>query len=845
MNRLVIFLLFFGFQSMVIGQTPVLIKLEGTVQDFVTGQKLYGATVNVIQNESSVSRVITDIKGNYYVSAKVNPAQIVAVVVAFNGYMTKKLSFDLKTIVPKANTTNAVMLIDQLPLQLYVIRPNVDLNFTKEGYAEKFVWDQVIYKAIPDAQLKADMDKKVKDLYKIAKDKEKLKAYVASADLSVSRKEFDKAVKYYDSALVVSPTDVGIIDKKKAVQTIIDINESEAKRKKEFDKFKLEGDAAYAAKNWKLAEQQFKLADQQIPKDAYIIEKLTRIKENIELEAKNVANKAQYDKTMQAVLTLNTAKKYDEALVKLSEAMKLQPNEKEKVEAEMAKINAIKEDAATEIEVKKLLKSAGENYTQKKYDLSIELYKKADLNIAKFKKQSLIDQYSKELQNGMKKVMDWKTSQEQIYKDQLAKAKENFTKGPQFYSVAKSILNSDPMKSRQNEPSVIELKEKISKMEAYYAKRKSAYSTVKSKNNELALNELKAVQTLATSNVSSLPATELPQLQKSIDSLINLTKVATTVVTKTTPVVKEDVIVGTQLKAPGERSKGTAEQAFNDLNKTAQQKAEQPQQKIQEIKDVFDYQNHFNEIVSAIHQETTDKNVEGFKAEQTMIDRKNQEESVERQADIQKAVQKNEVAVTMRNKEQEDKQVQNAQSISNWKDAKDVSNRIEQIAADNIQEAGMAASNRVTNQESLSADKLKEKEEKDLKVQQKMKTDYEISVSKRDTENAENQDKQYVQVQKMAASKLELTNTPNNLKDEDGVLFPKNAMTEQTYTQKNAQGFVTTVIIRRVVVDNNGYGVVFEQTTKEDGVNFFTRNGQIITDYIWFNESTGANVIEK
>ena len=830
---------------MVIGQTPVLIKLEGTVQDFVTGQKLFGATVNVIQNESSVSRVITDIKGNYYVSAKVNPAQIVAVVVAFNGYMTKKLSFDLKTIVPKANTTNAVMLIDQLPLQLYVIRPNVDLNFTKEGYAEKFVWDQSIYKAIPDAQLKADMDKKVKDLYKIAKDKEKLKAYVASADLSVSRKEFDKAVKYYDSALVVSPTDVGIIDKKKAVQTIIDINESEAKRKKEFDKFKLEGDAAYAAKNWKLAEQQFKLADQQIPKDAYIIEKLTRIKENIELEAKNVANKAQYDKTMQAVLTLNTAKKYDEALVKLSEAMKLQPNEKEKVEAEMAKINAIKEDAATEIEVKKLLKSAGENYTQKKYDLSIELYKKADLNIAKFKKQSLIDQYSKELQNGMKKVMDWKTSQEQIYKDQLAKAKENFTKGPQFYSVAKSILNSDPMKSRQNEPSVIELKEKISKMEAYYAKRKSAYSTVKSKNNELALNELKAVQTLATSNVSSLPATELPQLQKSIDSLINLTKVATTVVTKTTPVVKEDVIVGTQLKAPGERSKGTAEQAFNDLNKTAQQKAEQPQQKIQEIKDVFDYQNHFNEIVSAIHQETTDKNVEGFKAEQTMIDRKNQEESVERQADIQKAVQKNEVAVTMRNKEQEDKQVQNAQSISNWKDAKDVSNRIEQIAADNIQEAGMAASNRVTNQESLSADKLKEKEEKDLKVQQKMKTDYEISVSKRDTENAENQDKQYVQVQKMAASKLELTNTPNNLKDEDGVLFPKNAMTEQTYTQKNAQGFVTTVIIRRVVVDNNGYGVVFEQTTKEDGVNFFTRNGQIITDYIWFNESTGANVIEK
>jgi hypothetical protein len=70
MSRLFIFLLFLGFQSMVIGQTPVLVALEGNVQDFVTGQKLFGATVNVIQNGVSVSRVVSDNKGYYYVSAK-------------------------------------------------------------------------------------------------------------------------------------------------------------------------------------------------------------------------------------------------------------------------------------------------------------------------------------------------------------------------------------------------------------------------------------------------------------------------------------------------------------------------------------------------------------------------------------------------------------------------------------------------------------------------------------------------------------------------------------------------------------------------------------------------------
>jgi len=142
-------------------------------------------------------------------------------------------------------------------------------------------------------------------------------------------------------------------------------------------------------------------------------------------------------------------------------------------------------------------------------------------------------------------------------------------------------------------------------------------------------------------------------------------------------------------------------------------------------------------------------------------------------------------------------------------------------------------------------EKLKNQEQKDLSAQEKMKTNYEVSVSKREVENAINQDQQYEQIEKIASSKLTLTNAPNNLQDEDGVLFPKNAMTERTYTVKNNQGFVTKVIVRRVVVDKNGYGVVFEQTTTEDGINSFTRNDQVITDYIWFNESTGANVIEK
>jgi hypothetical protein len=104
---------------------------------------------------------------------------------------------------------------------------------------------------------------------------------------------------------------------------------------------------------------------------------------------------------------------------------------------------------------------------------------------------------------------------------------------------------------------------------------------------------------------------------------------------------------------------------------------------------------------------------------------------------------------------------------------------------------------------------------------------------------------QYEQIQKTASSAVQLKTTPNYLRDENGVLFAANTLTEKTYQLKNKEGYVTKVIVRRVVVDPNGHGVVYEQTTDENGKTYFTRDGQVSTEYIWFNESTGANVLIK
>ena len=102
-----------------------------------------------------------------------------------------------------------------------------------------------------------------------------------------------------------------------------------------------------------------------------------------------------------------------------------------------------------------------------------------------------------------------------------------------------------------------------------------------------------------------------------------------------------------------------------------------------------------------------------------------------------------------------------------------------------------------------------------------------------------------LEVEKLKSFKPDYQTQPNFLKNEDGVLFPPNAVTEGIYKIQNSKGFVITVIVQRVVVDSNGYGVVYEKTTMENGTSSYSRNGATITEYIWFNESMGQNVIKN
>jgi hypothetical protein len=642
--------------------------------------------------------------------------------------------------------------------------------------------------------------------------------------------------------LVLRPNDSLATQKKTQITTAqaaaLKRSQDEARQKALLN----EAVAAREANDLKLASSIVKEADAIIPNNPNVAQEQTLINKLL-AEAKDAQDKTQaFQNAMKAAAALVTAKKYDEAESKYKEAQQIKPTEKETVNAQLTALKDLRFDLQNEKDLKGTMKLANDQFVQKKYDLALETYKKADQQIALFHKQTLIDTYSKELQAGMKRVTEGINSMSQVYQNQLVKANENFNKGPLFYGTAKSILNSDPMKSRQNEPEVIALKEKIATMETYYNDRKAAYLLVKTKDNAAAFKALEKVYAVGQVQQQHLNPTELPALQKSIDSLREILKPVQ--VAKVKPDVPTEP-AGIRLTAPGEAVSGENSMVFNDLQLNREAKQEAPYRTQQQIRTEVEYQNYFSQQNAQIGSFETMSQLELTRSQRDLAARQNNNTQQTLQADKSQQTQEHEVAVQIRDANAALRQQENSDNISAWKDAKDYQDQTTAKAADSRQEYELKRLNEFQNGLDLQAQKEPAKAEQNMNELNARQQEVAYTKQQEQEIATVGGQAQYEKIQQTAASTVQLKTTPNYLRDENGVLFAVNTMTEKTYQIKNKEGYVTKVIIRRVVVDPNGYGVVYEQTTDENGKTYFTRDGQVSTEYVWFNDSTGANVLKK
>lgn len=134
---------------------------------------------------------------------------------------------------------------------------------------------------------------------------------------------------------------------------------------------------------------------------------------------------------------------------------------------------------------------------------------------------------------------------------------------------------------------------------------------------------------------------------------------------------------------------------------------------------------------------------------------------------------------------------------------------------------------------------LTEQNLRNVESQQGVVSSYETSKSQQDAAALEQTETAKL-AQALKADYIDnRTNQANYLKDEAGNCFTWNKMTELVYKSVNELGFTTRIITRRIVVNANGYGVIYEMTTNDQGINAFSLNGQAIPESFWLQHSTG------
>ncbi|MEY3099736.1 MAG: hypothetical protein RIS63_629 [Bacteroidota bacterium] len=823
-----------------LAQRDFLVVIEGKAQNLLDQQDVYGVTIDIIQQEAVLTKVISNQNGQFYISARIAQGTPIQLRLTKGGYQTKLILFDLTTLQGQRNNPNGLSLIRDLNCALYELKPDVDLSFSKNQITDKYVWSANAIVQVPLTKTAADQ--KALSAYQFALDQKRYNLLFSATNQALSSADQNQALILLDSMLLLRPTDSFASQKKLQIEAdqaaALKRSQDEARQTALLN----EAISARTANDLVLASTKIKEAAAVLPNTPKVVTEQNLIN-NLITDVENEKAKTQaFQNAMKAAAAFVTSKKYDDAEAKYKEAQLIKPSEKDVVNAQLAALKALKFDIQNELELKATLKLANEQFVQKKYETALETYKKADQQIALFSKQNLIDKYSKELQEGVLRVTEGINSMSQVYQNQLAKANENFLKGPVFYGTAKSILNSDPMKSRQNEPEVIALKEKIASMEKYYSDRKEAYRITKSKESTMALGALEKVHAQALVQQQYLNAAEIPALQKSIDSLKQILKPVQAVQ------VKPDVTVepaGIRLTAPGEPVRNENTMVFNDLQITREAKQEAPYRIQQEIKTEVDYQNYFAQQSAQVGSFETNTQLEMTRSQRELSAKQYADNQAILQADKIQNTQEYEVALKNREAAAADRQQENTDNLTDWKDAKDHQNQTDKNLSEQRQEAELKRLNEFQNV-------LELQDQKDLIVAEQNMTAanaraQEVTMTKQQQQEAATigGQIQFEKIQQTAASAVQLKTAPNYLRDEDGVLFAPNSFTEKTYQIKNGEGYVIRVIIRRVVVDSNGYGVVYEQTTDENGKTYFTRDGQVSTEYVWFNDSSGANVLKK
>ena len=814
------------------------ISFEGYINNFSSKEKIYGASMYMFQNGRMISKSLSDSKGFYYVSGSIKTKLPFELMVSKPGYITKKVLFDFQELKIQ-NPNGTLQAMEELVIELFEIRAGADLSFVKNSYAEKFTWDPTRNIAIPEEKYKKDIEDQVLQAYAAAAEGSNADRFKKMLASSLKNNAYSDAVKQIDSIIVYEPDNAAIKAKKEELELLIEKIKKDREQREIFEDFKTKGDLAFAKNDLDKAKENYEKA-LEIISDNQVKYRLTKIEEAREKDRQILENNNELVALRKSADSLREKKAFKESVVKLKVIQTRDPGQRSKIQLEIKEIRRESEDFRFSSSIEKYIERAHDQYDSDSLDAGLANYLKAETLIKKLSNQQIINTYAKQVENGIAEISGKKSSVESGFRKQIEKAYSNVLKGPDFYELATRILDSEPMKARAKDPKVIALKKQIKNLEEMYFLKEQAISKFSSDRAE-ALIEMKRAYKIANTNYRIIPQDDLKQMRDSVSRWSG----GADFVSSSETSAPVNTSAGSIVNSPGELHEGSDFDAFNDLSATIRKRKSNPLKDLQDVKNEIDYELFFEQTNEKVRNEASSEVMQNFMNAAEINEKETRSLNIDLQEDQQLIRQEFDAAVQQREELTLEKQEISAMQIEKWRtqneylSSMDRLNQIERGASFSEQQIRL-------DNERIMINRQNDIENEDrLYDSQKQMRRLGFEAEQMDSLAKAGGEDRARAIEILKSSKPNYVTHPNFLKDENGVLFPSNKMTERIFKTINAQGDVTSITIQRVVVDPNGYGVVYEQTTDQSGKAFYTRNNASVSEHVWFNESTGTDVFQK
>lgn len=811
--------------------------------------------------------------------------------------------------VSKRATNYLVRLTDTMTLQLMKTNPLVSFSIGERNYAEKFRWDETLSSCVTDLEYKEkyrdSLNKRIKD----EEGKMLIAAFKSKSFEFEQVKNYGLAIQYLDSAAKKATSynlmDSTIDRKKTILQTAWAAQQKEMARVREIDSLYSIGDSLLALLKWKDALSKYDAILKKDPTSAKVQGKIAACKA-MEAEIKERDKEINQYATHRKTCTQQAnGKKYKEAIVTIQksnaltripqvlknsiqgtvDSLNILLNEQNlenelKKETDLLKKLMVKSDVPTlksafekvfgvisnfkdpkkqadaNATIDKLLNTAIEAEFKKayllhsngktEYDKAISEYDKIKILIVLLSdatlKANLITMADTRIADANKNKMD----DAQRYASALKFVKDNLDSAT-FYSkmnpgftfrlnTVKKALTSEPLKSKLSQPEVAALSSRNQKVSDYFNEMKKELPKLSGKDSLVALASANAFVIKAGTN--EVGALELAFLQFKIDSLKSRMKFPA-------PSTAQSVR-GTVIPAPqGAKIVSSGTDVSAEMELTLTMNKERVTQAWDNLKNELDVTNTETAKSHSAQRDNQMSFDEKQNDTRDQILAHETESHYLRTEDQVKATDQVNVEIAHRNLDSKEMAIQRAERGVGLQDTLDIKNKATASQNEKARDANSAYIDEV--KDIKDENELKEKERLNLRVedQQALNSATEVAKANQDLAALEYTHQAKEKLDKIADYIDTTRHLPNYLKKEDGSCFPWNAMTQLTYKTENESGFTSSVIIRRVVVDKYGYGVVYEQTINDQGVHSYSLNGQAIPESFWNDHSSGESVISE